>query len=65
MHPQIIKYDINREIGKSIMSYVHTYMYYVSRYIGTVFKNKLLTKVDARTNGWLHENYCVKRLSHI
>ena len=27
----------------------------------TVFKNKLLTKVDARTNGLHHENCCIKR----
>ena len=26
----------------------------------TVFKNKLLTNVDAPTNGWCHENHCVK-----
>ena len=25
----------------------------------TVFKNKLLTKVDARTNGHCHENHCI------
>ena len=29
----------------------------------TVIKNKLLTKVDARTNGRHHEKHCIKRLS--
>ena len=31
----------------------------------TVFKNKLLTKVDARTNGQCHENHCIKNPSHL
>ena len=31
----------------------------------TVFKNKLFTKVDARTNGLHHENHCIKRHSHL
>ena len=31
----------------------------------TVFKNKLLTKVDAQTNGWRHDNRCIKRPSHL
>ena len=31
----------------------------------TVFKNKLLTKVDAQRNGQCHENRCIKRLSHL
>ena len=38
-----------------LSSYVHS----------TVFKNKLLTKVDAQTNGWHYENHCIKRLSHL
>ena len=28
----------------------------------TVFKNKLLTKVDAQTNGWRHENRTLMKL---
>ena len=31
----------------------------------TVFKNKLLTKVNAQTNKWRHKNRYVKRLSHL
>ena len=31
----------------------------------TVFKNKLLTKVDARTNGRRYENRCIKRPSQL
>ena len=30
----------------------------------TVFKNKLLAKVNAQTNGWCHENHCIKIPSH-
>ena len=31
----------------------------------TVFKNKLLTKVDDWTNGWHHEKCCIKRPSQL
>ena len=31
----------------------------------TVFKNKLLTKVDAPKNGLAHENHCIKRPSQL
>ena len=31
----------------------------------TVFKNKLLTKVDAERNGRCHENRYIKRPSHL
>ena len=31
----------------------------------TLFKNKLLTKVDTQTNGRCHENHCIKRPSHL
>ena len=30
-----------------------------------MFKNKLLTIVGARTNGQRHENWCIKRPSHL
>ena len=41
------------------------YVFNIKMSFITVFKNKLLTKVDARTNGWRHENRCIKRPSHL
>ena len=42
---------------KQMNSYIYSHL--------TVFKNKLLTKVDARPNGQRRENCCIKRPSHL
>ena len=44
------------------------YLWYLNKWkltLVTMFKNKLLTKVVARTNGLRHENHCIKRPSHL